>query len=76
MPMFSLTPLVVSESSYIEWFIIYAIFDNDDFSCVDHDQPAYLQIRNSQLHRVASRPPFMPYTDPIKWELDHVDPKQ
>ena len=32
----------VSESSYIEWSRIYSIFDNDDFSCVDHDQLAYL----------------------------------
>ena len=66
----------MSESSYIEWSRICAIFDNDDFSCVAHDQPAYLQIRNPQLHHVAARPPFMPYMDPVKWELDHVDPKQ
>ena len=66
----------VSESLNIEWSKMYTSFDNDEFSCVDHDQPAYVQIHNSQLHRVAARPPFMPYTDPIKWELDHVDLKQ
>ena len=66
----------VSETSYIEWSRIYSIFYNDDFSCVDHNQPAYLHIRNSQLHRVAAIPPFMPYTDPVKWALAHVDPKE
>ena len=37
----------VSVSSYIEWYKIYSIFDNDDFYCVDHDQPACLHICNS-----------------------------
>ena len=32
----------VSDNSYLEWSRIYAIFDNDDFFCVAHDQPAYL----------------------------------
>ena len=66
----------VSESLIIEWSRIYTIFDNDDFSSIDHDQLAYLQIHNSQLHWVVVRPPFMPYTDPVKWALDHADPKQ
>ena len=66
----------VSESLNIVWSKIYSIFDNDEFSCVDHDQLAYLQIRNSQLHRIACRPRFMPYTDPVKWALDHIETKQ
>ena len=66
----------VSETLNIEWSRMYTIFNNDDFSCVDHDQPAYVQIHNSQLHRVVARPPFMPYTDPVKWALDHADPKE
>ena len=44
MQMFSLTLVsgYVFESLNIEWSRIYTIFDNDDFSCVDHDQPAYV----------------------------------
>ena len=66
----------MSQSLIIEWSRIYTIFYNDDFSSVDHDQLAYLQISNSQLHRVGSRLPFMTYTDPVMWALDHVDPKE
>ena len=66
----------VSDSSYVDQSIIYAIFDNDDFSYVAHDHPFYMYIHNSQLHCVAARPPFMPYIDPVKWELDHVDLNQ
>ena len=66
----------MSESVIIEWYRIYTIFYNDDLSSVNHDQLAYLHIRNSQLHRVGSRMPFMPYTDPIMWALDHADPKE
>ena len=66
----------VYESLIIEWSRIYTIFDNDDLSSVDHDQLAYLQIHNSKLHRVGARPPFMPYMDPVKWALDHIDPKE
>ena len=73
---FNYTSGYVSESLNIEWSRIYTIFDNADFSCVDHDQPAYLQICNSQLHRVAARPLFMPYMNPVKWELNHIDPKE
>ena len=35
-----------------------------------------MNIRNYQLHCIAARPPFMPYTDPVKWALDHVDLNQ
>ena len=50
----------VFDTSYKHWSIIYAIFDNDDFSFVAHDQPLYMHICNSQLHCIAMRPPFMP----------------
>ena len=66
----------MSESLIIEWSRIYTIFYNDDLSFVDHDQLAYLQIHNSQLHRVGATMPFIPYTDPVMWALDHVDPKE
>ena len=66
----------MSESLIIEWSRIYTIFDNDDLSSIDHDQLAFLQIRNSQLHCVGARPPFMPYIDVFMWALDHVDPKE
>ena len=66
----------MSESLIIDWSRIYTIFDNDDFSSIDHDQLAYLQIHNYQLHRIGSRTPFMPYIDLIIWALDHVDPKE
>ena len=65
----------VSDTLYLDWSRIYSVFDNDDFSSVTHDQAAYLQIRNSWLHCIVARPPFMPYTGLVKWPLDHVDPK-
>ena len=37
-----------------------------------HDQLAYIIIQRSQLRLITSIPPFMPYTDPVKWELDNV----
>ena len=36
----------------------------------------YQRIQSSQLHCIAARPPFIPYTDPVKLELDHASPKQ
>ena len=73
---FTNTSGYVSDSSYVDWSRIYDLFDYDDFSSIAHDQPFYMHIRNSQLHCVAQRPPFMPYTDPVKWALDHVDLNQ
>ena len=66
----------VSESSYLDWSRIYSIFDSDAFSSVTNDQHFYMNIRNFQLHCIAARPPFMPYMDPVKWALDHVDLNQ
>ena len=66
----------MSDSSYVDWSRIYAIFYSDDFSCVGHEEVFYMHICNSQLHCVATRPHFMPYTDLVKWELDHVDLNQ
>ena len=60
----------------MEWFRIYSIFYNNYISAITHDQPAYANINNSQLHYIATRPPFIPYTDPVKWALDHVIPKE
>ena len=70
---FSDTSGYVSNSLYVDQCRIYSIFDRDDFSSVTNDQHFYINIRNSQLHCIATRPAFMPYTDPVKWALDHVD---
>ena len=40
----------VSDTSYVDWSRIYAVFDTDDFSSIAHDQAFYMHIRNSQLH--------------------------
>ena len=64
------------DSSYVDWSIIYAIFDIEDFSFVAHDQPFYMHIHNSHLHCVVVRPSFIPYMDPVKWALDHVNLNQ
>ena len=65
----------VYETLHLEWSRIYSMFDNGDFSAITHDQPAYAKISNSQLHSIAVRYPFMPYTNLVKWELDHEIPK-
>ena len=57
----------VFDFSYMDWCKIYSIFDSDFFSSVTNDQHFYINIRNSQLHCIAVRPAFMPYTDPVKW---------
>ena len=66
----------VSDSSYVDQSRTYAIFYSDDFSSIGHDEAFYMHIRNSQLHCVVERPPFMPYMDPVKWALDYVDLNQ
>ena len=66
----------VSDCSYVDWCKIYSIFDSDDFFFVTNDQHFYINIHNSQLHCIASRPPFMLYMDPVMWDLDHVDLNQ
>ena len=73
---FSDTSGYAFETLNLNWSRIYAIFDNDDFFFIDHDQPAYMRIRKSQLHCIVVRPPFMPYTNLVKWALDHVDLNQ
>ena len=65
----------ISENLHLDWSRIYSIFDNDNFLAILHDQLAYIKIQSSQLHLIASRPLFMPYIDPVKWALDHVNPK-
>ena len=44
---FTNTTRWVDENLYFDWSRIYSIFDNDDFSAIPHDQPAYAKIRNS-----------------------------
>ena len=73
---FSDTSGYVSDCSYVDWYIIYSIFDSDDFSFVTNDQHFYINIHNYQLHCIAVRPAFMHYTDSVKWALDHIDLNQ
>ena len=48
---------------------------HDDFSEIQHDQVAFININNSQLHTVATRPSLIPYIDAIKWIIDHTNPQ-
>ena len=59
----------------IEWPKVYSIFDNDDLFDIQNDQSAYQKIRDFGLHAIASRPAILPYTDTIKWIVDHANPK-
>ena len=43
---------------------------------VTHDQLTYERIWSSQLHYIASRTPFMPYTNLVKWALDYENHKE
>ena len=64
------------ETLHLDWSRVYVIFDNDDFSTITHEEPAYDKISNSQLHCIAARPPFMSYADPVKWALDNASRKE
>ena len=66
----------VSETLYLKWSKIYAIFDIDDFSSITHAHRAYAKIRNYQLHCISARTSFMSNTDPIKWKINHENPKK
>ena len=66
----------VYETLHLDQSRIYCIFDNDNFSVITHNQPAYAKISNSQLQCIAARYTFMSYIDPIMWELDHAKPKE
>ena len=66
----------VDKNLHLDWSRVYSIFDNDDFYAIPHDQHAYAKIRNSQLHCIATQPPFMPYTDLVKCALDYANPKE
>jgi hypothetical protein len=33
----------------------------------------YKIVAQSEIHKVAARPPLFPYCDMIRWALDHVD---
>ena len=66
----------VSQTLHLDCSKIYSIFDNQDFSVIPHEQPAYAKIRSSQIQCITSKPPFMPYINPIKWKLDYSSPKE
>ena len=74
--LFTDTSGCVSDTLYLDWSRIYNIFYNDDISSVTHDQRAYEWIQSSQLHCIASRTPFMPYINLIKWALDYENHKE
>ena len=66
----------ISKNVYLNWSRIYSVFDNDDFLAIPQDQLACISIKSSQLHPISTRPAFMPYTDAVKWALDHAKPKE
>ena len=65
----------ITETYQIDWPKIYSIFYNDDLSNIQNHQSTYHKIRDSGLHAIASRPSILPYTDPLKWIMDHTNPK-
>ena len=65
----------ITETYQIERHKVYLIFDNDEISDIRNDQLAYQKIRDFVLHAIASRPAIFPYTDVIKWIVDHANPK-
>ena len=58
----------VSKTYHLDWSRIYSIFDNDDFSEIQHEQEAFVNISKSQLHVVVARPSLVPYTNAIKMD--------
>ena len=72
---FSDTSGRITETYQIEWPKVYSIFDNDDLSDIQNDQSAYQKIRYSELHAIVARPSILPYTDAIKWIVDHTNSK-
>ena len=66
----------ISKNVYLDWSIIYSTFNNDDLSALPNEQLTYINIKSSQLHLIAARPPFMPYTNAVKWALDHANPEE
>ena len=72
---FSDTSGWVSETYQLDWSRIYSIFDNDDLSYFQDDQPIYERIRDSCIHMIAARPVVLPYNDAVRWIIDHANPK-
>ena len=72
---FSHTSGRITEIYQIELPKVYLIFDNDDLSDIQNDQSAYRKIRDFGLHAIAARPTILPYTDAVKWIVDHKNPK-
>ena len=66
----------VSETLNLNWSRIYLILDNDNLSTITQDQFSYVNNRNCLLHAFSYWPHFMSYTNSIKWELDHTNPKE
>ena len=65
----------VSKTYHLDWSWIYSIFDKDDFSKIQRDQGAYVNISKSQLHAIKAQTSFILYTDAIKWIIDHANPQ-
>ena len=65
----------ITETYQIDKPMVYLIFDNDDLSDIQNYQLAYQKIRDAGLHAIASRPTILPYTDTVKWIVDHVNRK-
>ena len=65
----------VSDTYQLDWSQIYSIFDNNDLSDFQDDQPVYERIRDSGIHMIVARPAILPYNDAVRWIVDHSNPK-
>ena len=72
---FSNTSVRVSETYQLDWSKIYSIFDNDDLSYIQDDQPIYKRIRDSGIHMIATRLTILPYNNAVRWIIDHANRK-
>ena len=73
---FSDTSGWVSETYQWDWSVqIYSIFNNNDISDLQYDQPIYERIRDSSIHMIAARLVVLPYNDVFKWIIDHANIK-
>ena len=72
---FSDTSGQISETYQLDWSRIYSIFDNNDLSNFQGDQLIYERIRDSGIHMIAARPIILPYSDAVRWIIDHANPK-
>ena len=72
---FSDTSDWVSETYQLDWSRVYSIFDNNDLSYFQDDQPLYERIMDSGIHMIAARPAILHYNYAVRWIVDHSNTK-